>query len=130
MNNTSWIVKSCFSEDELYSVMYVAAQDGAYVSYIRGKLCNTLYDFFREVSSAMRFPYYFGWNWAAFDECISDLEWLKFNYLTIVIDDYDFIFSDDEFSMQEKETMIKHLVSAVDYWETQNVKLEIIINSR
>lgn len=48
--------------------------------------------FFCEISSAMRFPWYFGWNWAAFDECITDLEWLDFSSLLIVIDDYHLIF--------------------------------------
>jgi hypothetical protein len=30
-----------------------------------------------EVSAAMQFPYYFGANWAALDECLADLEWLR-----------------------------------------------------
>ncbi len=49
-------------------------EKGAFVCFLRGELCGSSNEFFREISTAMRFPYYFGWNWNAFDECITDLE--------------------------------------------------------
>jgi hypothetical protein len=46
------------------------------VRMIRGRHCATPQAVFREWSAALQFPYYFGHNWDAFDECITDLDWL------------------------------------------------------
>lgn len=35
----------------------------------------------------LRFPEYFGWNWAAFSECMRDLSWLPARAYKIVIQD-------------------------------------------
>jgi RNAse (barnase) inhibitor barstar len=43
---------------------------------IRGHKAATETSFFDECSAAWQFPYYFGENWDAFEECLTDLEWL------------------------------------------------------
>ncbi len=43
---------------------------------IRGDKARTAQGWFDECSAALQFPCYFGENWNAFDECITDLEWL------------------------------------------------------
>jgi RNAse (barnase) inhibitor barstar len=48
----------------------------AVIRVIQGRHCETAESLFREWSAALQFPYYFGHNWDAFDECIQDLEWL------------------------------------------------------
>lgn len=35
---------------------------------------HTVEELFREYVRAFSLPGYFGWNWAAFDECMSELE--------------------------------------------------------
>ena len=41
---------------------------------------------FREFADKLQFPDYFGFNWDAFDEGISDLDWLGYdNYVFIVV---------------------------------------------
>lgn len=47
------------------------------VRVIRGAKAATEGELFDEMSAALQFPYYFGENWNAIDECLTDLEWLS-----------------------------------------------------
>ena len=120
--------KSYYTEEQLYTIMYQAEHSGAYVSHIRGKICLSLDDFFREVSSSMRFPYYFGWNWAAFDECITDLDWLTFSNILIVIDSFDSVFHEENNQQLLQNTLIRYLRGAVEYWKSQNITVTVYLN--
>jgi hypothetical protein len=47
---------------------------------------QSLYD---ESAAALQFPYYFGENWPAFDECLADLDWLPGEaYILIIVDSH------------------------------------------
>jgi hypothetical protein len=61
------------------------AHPTAVIRVLRGKKCRSLDAFFDEAAAALQFPYYFGENWPAFDECITDLEWLPASAYLIVI---------------------------------------------
>ena len=121
------IVYSSYTPRDLYYIMCNAEQSGAFVAHVRGDLCQTAEDFFREISSAMRFPYYFGWNWDAFDECINDLEWLKFSYLLIIIDHYESIFMGD---ISSKRLLVKCLMTAKNEWSSRGIPLTVMLNSQ
>ena len=43
---------------------------------VRGHKATTKPAFFDECAAAWQFPYYFGENWDAFEECLTDLQWL------------------------------------------------------
>lgn len=68
---------------------------------LRGRKMRTLDGLFDEFSAAMQFPYYFGENWPAFDECIADLEWVTTRSVVVLIDEAPCILADDR---AEKET--------------------------
>ena len=44
-------------------------------------------ELFSVVASAMQFPDYFGHNWDALDECLSDMEWLPAEGYLLVLRD-------------------------------------------
>lgn len=55
------------------------------VRFLRGRKLQSESGMFDEFSAALQFPLYFGENWDAFDECMSDLEWLNGSILIVVI---------------------------------------------
>ena len=57
------------------------------VRFLRGKKMATLSSLYDEFAAALQFPYYFGENWNAFDECITDLEWMPGDVYVLVITD-------------------------------------------
>ena len=46
------------------------------VRTVRGRKMRRVDDLFDEMAAALQFPNYFGENWPAFDECLSDMDWL------------------------------------------------------
>ena len=53
----------------------IASEGGLFLS-VSGREMRTVDDLFDRIGTAFEFPDYFGRNWAAFDECLSDLDWL------------------------------------------------------
>jgi RNAse (barnase) inhibitor barstar len=53
---------------------------------IRGQKARTTQALFDEFAAALQFPYYFGENWDAFDECLTDLEWLPADAYVLLIE--------------------------------------------
>ncbi|MGB7364436.1 MAG: barstar family protein [Rhodococcus sp. (in: high G+C Gram-positive bacteria)] len=49
-------------------------ESGFTTRVVRGRKMRTTSDLFNEFSAALQFPRYFGENWAAFDECLSEPE--------------------------------------------------------
>lgn len=61
---------------------------GLTVRSVRGRKMRTVGGLFDEMAAALQFPYYFGENWPAFNECLADMDWLPKN-VGIVILVYD-----------------------------------------
>ena len=124
------IRKCTLSHEEVYHKLYLEAQNGAYTSYLRGKRCKTEEDFLIEVSASFQFPYYYGENWPAFDECIQDLEWLKFNKIFVLFDDFSQSFRDQKNSQKIlQDGVIDYWTKAIEYWEANGITVELWLNN-
>jgi hypothetical protein len=53
-----------------------SSQGRAVCRVVRGHKATTEPAFFDECAAAWQFPCYFGENWDAFEECLTDLDWL------------------------------------------------------
>jgi RNAse (barnase) inhibitor barstar len=52
--------------------------------------------FFDEVAAALQFPYYFGENWNAVWDCITDLNWLRGSSFLVVFDSAEYLLSQSD----------------------------------
>jgi hypothetical protein len=71
---------------------------------------------FNEFGAALQFPYYFGENWNAFDECIKDLSWLNASGYVLIVHDADQILIEDADSEGQMQSLLKILKSAALAW--------------
>jgi hypothetical protein len=61
------------------------SREGTVARVVRGAKCRTTPALFDEFAAAWQFPPYFGANWDALDECLSDLDWLPARSRVLVV---------------------------------------------
>ncbi|MHC1710584.1 MAG: barstar family protein [Solidesulfovibrio sp.] len=65
-----------------------------YVAIMRGNRMRTWENFMNEVAAALQFPWYFGENWGALNECINDLSWLNSDAYVLAITNSEYVLID------------------------------------
>lgn len=72
--------------------------------------------FFDEIAAALQFPYYFGENWDAVWECITDLSWIPQASFLLIMDRAGQLLHNSErgFSI-----LMKIITDANEYWRGQ-----------
>jgi hypothetical protein len=66
------------------------------------------------MAAALQFPPYFGENWNALDECLTDLDWLPADAYVLVI--LDAVLLLDQEAPEERRTFWKILNQAAQAW--------------
>lgn len=59
------------------------------IKLVQGSKITSIKKLFKEFSEKLKFPSYFSYNWASFDECINDLEWLDAKSYVIVLNNVE-----------------------------------------
>jgi hypothetical protein len=84
---------------------------------VRGDKMRTLSGVFDELAAAFQFPYYFGENWAALDECLSDLDWLAAEGYVMAVSNVVALLKEED---PEDRTIFLRLLNRVcTYWATE-----------
>jgi hypothetical protein len=87
---------------------------GLAVRALRGNKMSTTARLFDECAAALQFPYYFGENWNALDECLADLEWLQAEAYVIAITNAQHVL--DSEPTKELQLFFKLLESTAREW--------------
>lgn len=103
--------------DNLYLQLTMSHKE-AVVRKIRGHKSRTVDEFFSEVGAALQFPWYFGENWAAFDECINDLDWVESDVYLLLVPRANLLLSDAHIA--DFRVLMKVLAGANVEWLTPN----------
>lgn len=112
------IFKKINNGNELNALFYENSHiRGRYTAFIRGKRSTTCSGFLKEYSAAFQFPYYYGNNWSAWDECATDLSWLMFDSVALIIDDYESLFVDEPDNERILADVEKELRYIENYWQ-------------
>lgn len=112
---------------------------GLTVRSVRGRKMRTVGGLFDEMAAALQFPYYFGENWPAFDECLADMDWLLPVNAGIVILVYDAL----EVLADAEETELTVLVRSIEaarrsysepielgeWWDRPAVPFHVVLHS-
>ena len=114
------------TNEELAARFYEASHLGKYAAYVRGARCTDDQAVFREISAAFQFPWYFGMNAAACDECLCDLSWLSFTGLFLMIDHFELVYGGSE---ADQGWLWGFLERVQGQWKEQGVEMEILICS-
>lgn len=77
------------------------------IIYIEGLHCSTVEEMFKEFANKCSFPDYFGHNWMALHECLSDIpDWIKANgYIIVVLNGTEFLSQDKKFMTSFEDTI-------------------------
>ncbi len=79
-----WVYLCVLSAGQAPDVV-VEPLPGFVVKRIEGRRCATKGALLSEFARALEFPSYFGQNWDAFEECLTDLSWMSAaGYLIVV----------------------------------------------
>lgn len=83
---------------------------------VRGNKCADDSCFFDELSAALQFPFYFGENWDATWECITDLNWLRGSSFLIIFDSAEHLLSKSDRGFR---ILLEVLSDAHDRWHRE-----------
>jgi len=98
-------------------------QQGIQIFYLDGREACDKPSFLSKIATVMKFPDYFGHNWDALDECITDLDWCPAERYVLIYDQSE-IFS--KAAPTEWETAYDIFRSAVAYWQETDTPMDIL----
>ncbi len=89
---------------------------GFHLVLLRGSKCKTVSALLAEFAKAFDFPEYFGHNWDALEECLTDLEWLPAKGYVVLLSDAELVLTKAE--ADEWATLVEVLNDAGEAWGT------------
>jgi hypothetical protein len=72
----SWLHLFIGTESDADDLWHSWINEHTVVRQVRGHKMHTTHALFDEFAAAWQFPWYFGGNWDALEECLADLSWL------------------------------------------------------
>ncbi|MEV5726846.1 MULTISPECIES: barstar family protein [Streptomyces] len=119
MSNATWWERheaevSVVPTDSTLTVVHALPPTGLiYSARMRGREMHDSDGVFTQFYEALRLPDYFGWNWNALRDCLTDLHWISAKHFLLTIDDADVALSD---SAEERKILLRAMNDAVKFW--------------
>ena len=84
------------------------------IAVLNGEAAGTRAGFFQEIARALRFPDYFGHNWDAVYDCLTDMSWLPAAGYVLVLDGFDHFATNEP---EQWDIGMKVLREACAFWQ-------------
>lgn len=95
--------------------------------HIEGQKLARKEQFLNHAALAMHFPEYFGDNWDAFEDCLTDLSWLEGEGFVLLYDHTDTL---AEHAPQHFDTLVEILREAAEFWHGQGKPLLALLRGK
>lgn len=112
---------------------------GLTVRIARGRKMRSADRLFDEMAAVLQFPYYFGENWAAFDECFADMDWLPMNagIVVVILDPAEVLAAENNVELATLVRAITHAAQTYaepielgEWWDRPAVPFHVVLQSR
>lgn len=97
--------------------------------HIEGRKIEGKHQFLNHAALALRFPEYFGDNWDAFEDCLTDFSWLddEVKGYVILVDHLDAF---DQHHHSQLDTAIEIFKDAASYWHDQGKVMLVVLQGK
>lgn len=82
---------------------------------------------FEAIAAGMKFPEYFGHNFDALYDCLTDLTWQDSSATVIILTGCDALYAS---APEDWETLINVFVAAAEFWRDEDVPFWVFIDMR
>lgn len=107
----------------LTTLAALSQEHHARLFHIDGATITNKAAFLQAIADAMLFPRYFGQNWDALEDCLTDLDWLNGDRFILLYEQPETFAQGDS---TEWLVALDILRSTVDYWRTKNRSLSVL----
>lgn len=110
---------------DLEELAVICQEQDFQLGHLDGATITNKAEFFTACATALQFPSYFGHNWDALEECLTDLEWLPASgYLLLYSHPKPFA----QTHPKDWKTLIEIFQSAIDEWNETDIPLYIVFS--
>jgi RNAse (barnase) inhibitor barstar len=102
----------------------VAKQHGIAFFLIDGRKINNKEQFLRNSAQAMNFPDYFGANWDAFEDCLTDMSWHETDGFVVLYDNVD-TFAQN--SPDQFKVALEIFRDIIEFWRNQEKPFFVVV---
>ena len=93
--------------------------------HLEGQKIEKKLQFLNHAAVVMHFPVHFGNNWDAFEDCITDLEWIEAEGYVIYFDHTE---NFAQHHASELETVTELFQDAVEYWKKEGTSMLVLLS--
>jgi RNAse (barnase) inhibitor barstar len=105
----------------------MSREEGVGFFHLEGQEIRNKQQFLKQAALVLRFPEYFGNNWDAFADCLTDMSWHEEDGFVILYDHFD---SFAQHSPHEFEKALDIFKESTEFWQDQGKRLLVLLHGK